>query len=569
MRFEKLLVRGVVVIGAMLGCVLSQAQVTSPVKPPRHAATTERKSAQTDTKRLFHLLFPSMPARFPWEFRSIDGSGNNVMHPDWGMAGSELLRAADTAYADGSGTPAGSGRDSARAISNGCAAQTGSMPNSRGVSSMVWQWGQFIDHDITLVGTMDPIEPFDIEVPVGDPYFDPNSTGTQAIALERSFYHMVGGVRQQVDELTAYIDGSQVYGSDEARATALRMLDGTGRLKTSEGQLLPYNTEEFENAFSNDSSFFFAGDIRANEQVALTCMQTLFMREHNRWAKRIHRAFPMMDGDRVYLWARALVGAEIQSITYNEFLPILLGPGALEPYTGYKPDVQAGIMNEFATAAYRVGHTFLPPELERLDATLQPIPEGSLPLANAFFNPDEYKTIGIEPYLRGLASQMAQEVDTHVVDGVRNFLFGPPGAGGFDLASLNIQRGRDHGLPDYNSVRVALGLPARAGFTEITSNTDAQAALASMYSSVDDIDLWVAGLAEDHMPGAMVGETFWTIIKMQFERLRDSDRFWYQAYLPPHLMRMVEKRTLRKIIGTNTEIRGELQKDVFMVPPSP
>ena len=64
---------------------------------------------------------------------------------------------------------------------------------------------------------------------------------------------------------------------------------------------------------------------------------------------------------------------------------------------------------------------------------------------------------GIAPVLRGLAAQVQQSVDTQIVPDVRNFLFGPPGAGGLDLASLNIQRGRDHGLSDYNSMREASG----------------------------------------------------------------------------------------------------------------
>jgi len=546
-----------------------QAQVALPAKPLRSPEPVEEKVAATETKGLFRLLlFLLQPraAKFPREFRSVDGSDNNPLHPDWGVAGTELLRVAEPDYADGSSSPAGENRPNARVISNGCVAQTVNTPNSHRVSDLVWQWGQFIDHDITLVGTIDPIEPFDVEVPMGDPEFDPMATGDQVIPVERSFYRMVKGVRQQVNELTAFIDGSQVYGSDETRALALRMLDGTGRMKTSEGNLLPYNTEGLENFDTNSPSLFLAGDIRANEQVALTSMHTVFVREHNRWAGLIRAEYPNMKEEKIYQCARALVAAEIQCITYNEFLPILLGPGALKRYIGYKPYVNAGIMNEFATAAYRVGHTLLSPELKRLDANMQPIPEGHLALADAFFNPTEYSGIGIEPYLRGQASQVAQEVDNQIVDGVRNFLFGPPGAGGFDLATLNIQRGRDHGVADYNQVRVAVGLPARTDFSEISSNLDTQAALASMYPSVDEIDLWVGGLAEDHVAGAMVGETIWTIIKMQFEALRDGDRFWYQAYLPRYLVEMVEERTLSTIIRDNTEIGDELQENVFVVP---
>ena len=160
-------------------------------------------------------------------------------------------------------------------------------------------------------------------------------------------------------------------------------------------------------------------------------------------------------------------------ITYHDFIPALLGPNALPPYSGYKPDIDPSIANSFSTAAFRVGHTLLSATLRRLDANNQTI--GDLDLSQAFFNPTEISGAGIEPYLRGLASQIPQEVDCYLVDGVRNFLFGPPGAGGFDLASLNIQRGRDHGLPRYNQVRQDFGLAPKTTFAEITSDPDLQA----------------------------------------------------------------------------------------------
>jgi len=154
-------------------------------------------------------------------------------------------------------------------------------------------------------------------------------------------------------------------------------------------------------------------------------------------------------------------------VTYKEFLPLLLGDNALEAYEGYDASVNAGIANEFSTAAYRFGHTMLSPQLLQVgdDGTTE-----AIALRSAFFNPTLATESGIDSLLKGLASQVAQEVDNLVVDDVRNFLFGPPGSGGFDLASLNIQRGRDHGLASYNNVREALGLGAIADISEITSN---------------------------------------------------------------------------------------------------
>ncbi len=152
----------------------------------------------------------------------------------------------------------------------------------------------------------------------------------------------------------------------------------------------------------------------------------------------------------------------------------------------------------------------------------------SISLANAFFNPVEIEQTGVDPILKYLATDNAQEVDNKIVPELQNFLFGPPGAGGFDLASLNIQRGRDHGLADYNTTRLAYGLAPVSSFAQISSNPEIQAELKRLYGNVNNIDLWVGGLAEDHAPGASVGPTFQRIIANQFERLRDGDRLWYQ-----------------------------------------
>ena len=170
---------------------------------------------------------------------------------------------------------------------------------------------------------------------------------------------------------------------------------------------------------------------------------------------------------------------------------------------------------------------------------------------------------GIEPLLRGLAFQQAREIDCYVEGDIRNFLFGAPGSGGFDLAALNIQRGRDHGLPRYNAARAAMGLTTQASFADVSSDAEIQTRLANAYASVDDIDLWVGGLAEDALPGAMVGELFHAILVDQFERLRDGDRFWYESYLPQDLVNQLEWQTLARVIRRNTDIEFEIYEDVF------
>ena len=532
------------------------------------------KLRQANDHRSYRKKNNGYSRQFPSEYRSITGDGNNPTNANWGAAQIPFVRSIDPAYHDGYLEPSGYRRPSARLISERLCAQADgeSIPNEFGATDFVWQWGQFLDHDLDETPLAAPAEAFPIEVPAGDPWFDPSGSGSQVITMNRSAYISdVHGVRHQVNAITAFIDGSNVYGSDEERARALRTLDGSGKLRTTpsiHGPLLPYNTEGFPNAGGDSATLFFAGDVRANEQVGLTAMHTLFVREHNYWADKIRRMDSQLGGDDIYQLARVIVSAEMQAITYREFLPVLLGRNALPRYRGYYDEVNPGISNLFAGAAYRFGHSMLPEKLMRHDGGDQPCDGRALPLADAFFDPSHIENEGIEGFLRGLAVQQAQRVDTRLTNGVRNFLFGPPGAGGFDLAALNIQRGRDHGLPDYATVRDAFGLPPVEYFDDIHYiEPELMAEMQTLYGSVGEIDAWTGFLVEKHVPGALVGETLRTVLIDQFTRLRDGDRFYYESYLHPNLRRMVERQTLAVIIRRNTDIGREIQDDVFRIKP--
>jgi hypothetical protein len=517
------------------------------------------------------VLPPALPASFvlPAEFRTVDGSANNAANSAWGMPNKPFRRLAPSAYADGLSQPAGATRPSARVVSNAVAAQPNLRPNLRGASDMLWQWGQFLDHDLDETPAADPAEAFPIAIPRGDPQFDPNGTGTVTMGLNRSAYETVAGVREQKSALTAWIDASQVYGSDAVRAAGLRANDGTGRLKTSasaNGDLLPLNTGGLAN-IPPGPTFFVAGDVRVNEQVGLIAIHTLFMREHNFWADLYHTANPAANDEEIYQFARLTVGAELQAITYREFLPVLLGPAALPPYRGYKADVDPTISNEFATAAYRLGHSLLSPTLLRLDAQKLEIAAGNLSLADSFFQPQHITQDGIDVIMRGLTNGRAQELDEWIIDDVRNFLFGAPGAGGLDLASLNIQRGRDHGLPTFAAMRTALKLRPVTRFEDVNRNRGVVQELDKAYESAADIDLWIGGLAEADRAGSMVGEVFQRILVDQFLRLRDGDRFWYEKTLSKELVRMINAQTLSVIIRRNTAIVGaEIPLNAFLAP---
>jgi len=370
--------------------------------------------------------------------------------------------------------------------------------------------------------------------------------------------------RQQVTKISTFIDASMVYGSDTTRANALRIFSG-GLLKTSAGNLPPLNTAGLENAndahIFPDSSMFLAGDIRANENLELTSLHTLFLREHNQLASAIAVANPKLTDEQIYQRARRLVMAEVQSITYQEFLPAMLGANALRPYQGYRSDVNPGLATEFSTAGFRVGHTLINDDIQFLDNEGVEARAG-LALAFAFFNPAPLKQSGPDGLLKYLATDNTQEVDPQLVEGLRNFLFGPPGAGGLDLASINIQRGRDHGLPDYNSVRAAYGLPRVTSMAQVTSDVGLQSKLLSLYGSVDSMDLWVAGLAEDHLAGSSVGPTFQKIIAHQFERTRDGDANWYERSFSGRQLAALRSTKLSDIIRRNTSLT-KIQDNVF------
>ncbi len=504
------------------------------------------------------------------EIQSFDGRGNNAENPNWGSVNETLLRMSPAAYTNGISDPAGANRPSARAVSNAFSAgpEEGIL-NDRDFTAFVYAWGQFLDHDIDLTDTASPKETFPIVVPAGDEWFDPSSSGTMIIPVSRSKYDPATGTsaenpREQTNSITAFVDGSQVYGSDSVRAVALREFSG-GRMKVSEGNLLPFNTEGIPNANDAhrvaDTELFLAGDVRANENPELIALQTLFVREHNRIAAEAAQQNPNWTDEQLYQYARRIVIAELQKITYDEFLPAILGTNAMPRYQGYQANVNPNIATEFSTAAFRLGHSMLGADIEFLDNDMNETREAML-LRDAFFNSTVVTETDIDPLLKYLASDNAQEIDTMVVDDVRNFLFGAPGQGGFDLASLNIQRGRDHGIADYNTVRVAYGLPRIASFEQITSDKSVQASLAATYGSVDNIDLWIGGLAEDHLPNSSAGETFTAILVDQFTRLRDGDRFWYENSLSDNLVRDIQNTSLADIIRRNTGLT-KLQEDVF------
>ncbi|MBU3706343.1 MAG: peroxidase [Mycobacterium sp.] len=489
---------------------------------------------------------PVPPSRPGVSYRSIDGSGNNLANPALNATGTDFSRIGPAHFADGV-SALRTDLPNPRTVSNLVVDGNGAVPNTEGLSGMMYAWGQFVDHDINLTNS-DEVTHIDITVPSGDP------TLTGSIPVTRAVIDPLTGTTGKpataTNNVTGWLDASMVYGSDAATAAGLRGTDGY--LLTSAGNNLPI----VDGAFA-------AGDIRVSENPDLTALHTIFMREHNRQVDLLKAAHPDWTSDQLYNQARAIVTAEIARITYNEFLPHLLGRGAIKPYQGYKPGVDARLSLEFAGAAYRLGHSIVSANLEKTDEQGNQV-GAAVTLRDAFFqDPADFVIdTGAAGLLRHLTNDPSNALDVHIVDDLRNFLFGP--SAGLDLAAINLQRGRDLGLGTLNETRAALGLTQYTSFSQITSDATVAAALQEAYGDVNKVELWIGGLAEDHVPGAMVGKTFSAIVSRQFQNLRDGDRFWYQNQgFDAATLKAIESTTLSSVILNNTDIE-HMQTDAFV-----
>jgi Animal haem peroxidase len=503
-----------------------------------------------------HLRPPSSPSN-EVEFRTIDGSNNNLADPVMNKAQTDFTRVGPTNFSDGI-SEMRSGPNP-REISNIVVAQeeTGEdgphLMNDNGIalSGMMYAWGQFIDHDLDLQkgggGTTADIS---ITVPADDQFLPPGST----IPVTRLAIDPATGVEGHpataINTITGWLDGSQIYGSNAATAANLRTADG--HMKTSEGDNLPINPE---------SGRFMAGDVRAQENPDLTALQVLFVREHNYQVDQLQKEHPNWTGDQLYEMAKAITTAEMVNITYSEWLPHLLGKDAIGPYQGYDPNVDARITEEFAGAAFRFGHSIVSDEISAISNLGELTSEQTL--AESFStDAATFATIGADGLLRHLSGDLANLLDTHIVDGLRNFLVDGPTQ--LDLAAINIQRGRDMGLGTLNQTREALGLTPYTSFDEVTSDPETAAALEQVYGSVDAIDLWVGGLAEDHVAGGVIGQTFGIIVGDQFTALRDGDRYYFENQnFDGQTLNEIKGTTLSDLILRNTDTTA-MQDDAFV-----
>jgi peroxidase len=606
------------------------------------------------------------------EAQSLDGSNNNQANPTWGRANRPYSRFAPTRYVDGRSQPFGG--PNSRAISNRVFNDVAqNIFSERDVTAWGWTWGQFIDHTIGIrdgageradipFNRSDPLEQFRNDLGVIPFSRSAASPGTG-----------VSNARQQTNLENSYIDAEAVYGTTNARLDWLRegSFDGNpannGARLLMPNNLLPTKTARGNapaapamdvdgNLLANPTHAMVAGDVRANENLFLTATQTLFAREHNRIVSRLPASLSEEDKFQI---ARRIVIAEQQYITYNEWLPAM-GVN-LPAYTGYKTGIDATLSNEFATSGFRA-HSMIHGEMEieaevgdftqaQLDAFeaqgLEVTVDGDevaivVPLNKGFFNPDLMRDLGVERVIEAIAGEPQYKNEEMIDNQLRSVLFKVPVSGNpdcldgptlpecfngvVDLAAIDIERGRDHGVGTYNQVRQALGLPAKTSFTAITGESSAAfpagtgidnpnsqdftslvdrfnqqvnrndedamanetrtftkraplaARLSALYGgNVNNVDSFVGIAAEPHVAGSEFGETERAIWAREFSRLRDGDRFFFGN--DPGLTTIRNqfgidfRRNLGDIIADNTGTpRAEIVPNVFFdrgfIPPT-
>lgn len=423
----------------------------------------------------------------------------------------------------------------------------GVVPAKR-VSNLFWVFGQFISHSFALQNSLN-----------GEPAVF-GQTGVFAGVRPSEFVLDKQGRQQQVNLMAPYLDGSVVYGHVHSITESLRAPHGKLRVSNSphhEGPLLPVNST---------TDRFFAGDVRVNENVLLTAMHTLWHREHNHWAEKLKEENPHWTSQHVFDTARLIVIGEIQAITYREWLPLLLNSRDLD---GREPcrrsSLEAVTFNEFATAAFRLGHTLVTETLEARDIITGNLDiSKSLTLVQAF----EQVSVGgslwlhdIDFYLYGASLQQANNLDSKVIDELRG--------GMFDLVGFNLARGRNHKLASYQQLYELVTGREFSSYSQISRSRDLQEAFYDAYGDpcCTQIDPWVAIVAEDKYAGSMLGRVGSHIVAEQFDLFRNADPYFYlwdEASVPYRAQ--IHNTRLSDVIRRNTRISWEdLGPNVFVL----
>uniref|UniRef100_A0A914C8J2 peroxidase n=1 Tax=Acrobeloides nanus TaxID=290746 RepID=A0A914C8J2_9BILA len=519
-------------------------------------------------------------------YRSFDGTCNNLGKPLLGAAFRQYIRHLPSEYDDHIAEPVSNirkTRPSPREASRALLASSQVVTHDK-YNSLVMQWGQFMSHDMAKT-TLQPTancptcSPVPSKcIPVGIDSKDPNTLFKERGCLKISRSAPICGTgssspREQLNENTGFVDASMIYGSSTKDLHKFR--DGrTGFLKMdrfNEMMVLPFDHSKCT-AAATCKATFVAGDIRANLFIGLSSLHIMFAREHNRLATALQSLNPAWSGDRLFQEARKIVGAEVHAILYKEFLPKILGSAfdtVIGPYKGYDPNVDPTISNEFTTSGYRFGHGMLMEKYPRLDENGNDVSTGDFTFGEGVFKSNKILFEGgIDPIVRGFWSTPVKRPH-RMTPAVTESMFGST-----DLGSLNIQRGREHGIPSYNKWRQFCGSPPAKTFDDLADkmlDSSIRDELKKHYPSPDDMDLYVGAMVEDPVVGGLVGSTLACIIGDQFKRTRDGDRFYFEnkGIFTPAQLAELHKITLSRILCDNGDRITKVPKDSFLLPQAP
>uniref|UniRef100_A0A3P8TL61 Thyroid peroxidase n=1 Tax=Amphiprion percula TaxID=161767 RepID=A0A3P8TL61_AMPPE len=540
-------------------------------------------------------------------------------NPRWGAANTALVRWLPAEYDDGENEPKGWNR---QMLHNGFhlpsviykiqeVIRTSCKETDTHYTQLLVEWGQYIDHDITFTpqtsgstsyGTdcLDICKNVHPCYPIEDPRFSGRHCGEHGcMSFFRSLpdCHVQLGCdirqalqRQQINGLSSFIDASVVYGNTPKLQSFLRDLCGLdGKLAVNtqfrdpRGRpYLPFVAKLPSACIQNPQDpqgervdCFSAGDSRVNEGLPLTSLHTLFLREHNRIAEALKHINSHWSPEMIYQETRKIMGAQHQIITMRDYVPKILGPDSFHqyigPYKGYDPTVDPSAANVFSTAAFRFGHGTISPVVRRLNESFQEHElYPSLRLHSTFFSPWRIIEGGIESVLRGIIGSKASAVKakTLMTEEVTERLVVLKAPQRMDLAALNMQRGRDHGLPGYNKWREFCGLKrirTLDDLKEVVGDNTVAEKILNLYKHLDNIDVWLGGLVEKVLPGSRTGPLFACLIGRQMKALRDGDRY---INICPGVFTQQQKTELLKIsmsrlICDNTDIK-EVPYDCFI-----
>ncbi|KAF7995421.1 hypothetical protein HCN44_006528 [Aphidius gifuensis] len=546
-------------------------------------------------------------------YRTFTGHCNNLRNPKLGKSLTTFARLLPPVYDDGVSQPrihSVRGNDllpNPRTISTTVHPDISNLHNR--YTLMTMQFAQFIDHDLTMTPihkgfaesiptcrscdsarTVHPeCNPF--PVPAGDHFYPTiNVTSGERMCFP-SMRSLPGqqnlGPREQVNQNTAFLDCSVVYGENNCVGNLLRGFSGRMNVTNHPSRrkdLLPQSATHPE-CKSASGYCFVAGDARASEQPGLTVIHTIWVREHNRVMEGLQQVNPQWNDEKLFQETRRILSAMLQHITYNEFIPRILGWNAVSLYglkllpqgyyNEYSADCNPSIVTEFAAAAFRIGHSLLRPHLPRMDKNYRPV-EPPILLRDGFFNVDMlYQPDMIDEMIRGLVATPMETLDQFITGEVTNHLFENRQIpfSGIDLIALNIQRARDHGIPGYNHYRGLCNLKKAQTFDDLSREMTPEviARLKRIYASVDDIDLFPGGMSERPLQGGLVGPTFGCIIATQFRRARKCDRFWYETDDPnirftEQQLNELRKNTLAKVLCENMDSHVLMQRAAFDLP---